>query len=148
MTTTRNSAVAALMLFSGLEACGPAIPAERTGPSLSAFISDLPIPSNATTIEFRDTFVDPKGELHRQGTLDATVQLDSSSFATVQDTARRLNYQPIGTYRGPYRVPAMEAARSGLFRLEGDLGKDFALVVLNTESRTVTVSYVRISGLP
>lgn len=124
------------------------MPSERTAANLVSFISDLPIPKTARPLDLRDTFVDPAGQFHNQGSLEAAVELDSASFDAALKKARLLGYEEVAAYKGSQRFLAIELARGGLFRLQGEFGKNFALAVLNPDSRVVSVNYVRTTGMP
>lgn len=128
--------------------CTDGWPVKRTGPNLVAFLSGLPIPADARVLKLSDAFAERDGTIHNQGSLEATVELDSAAFDAALKQANELDYRKIESYEGPQRIPAIEATQSGVYRLSGDVSRNFALTVVDSEKRTVSVQLVRITGMP
>lgn len=119
-----------------------------TAQSLSAWISDLAVPDSSGAAAFADGFVEPNGELHRQGVVTATLALDTATFQRLYRQAIALGYHPITDYEGAYNLQAMVGSSTGVYRLQGKLPTDFRLSFLNPETQTLSVWYVITSGLP
>lgn len=138
---------AGLLILTACSARAPG-PESRTAPALLSWISDLPIPDGATTVNFTDTFVEPNGKQHQQGAVEGTVKVDSTTFQTLWHKADSLGYEPIASYTGPYRIAIMTNATGGRFQIKGEMRGNYMLTVLNPIDHTVSVQYAQITGVP